>query len=121
MLDAISEQIAQRTAQIVLAHLAPVIQPQPVEDGQIVGVAALARYLECDRGRNDYFVSHRRQSPHMSPISQIAKARHSFRSSLSRAISECSNAFSARSCSTGVTSSPRHRPQRTHQDLRGCR
>jgi len=53
MLDAISEQIAQRTAQIVLAHLAPVIQPQPVEDGQIVGVAALARFLECDRGRAD--------------------------------------------------------------------
>lgn len=51
MLDAISEQIAQRTAQIVIAHLAPVIRPAPVEHGQIVGVAALARYLECGRDR----------------------------------------------------------------------
>ena len=57
MLDAISEQIAQRTAQIVLAHLAPALKPQPVEDGQIVGVAALARYLECDRGRADKLAS----------------------------------------------------------------
>ena len=53
MLDAISEQIAQRTAQIVIAHLAPALKPQPVEEGQIVGVSALARYLECDRGRAD--------------------------------------------------------------------
>lgn len=51
MLDAISEQIAQRTAQIVIAHLAPVIQPKPVEHGQIVGVSALARYLECGKDR----------------------------------------------------------------------
>ena len=51
MLDAISEQIAQRTAQIVIAHLAPVIQPKPVEVGQIVGVTALARYLECGKDR----------------------------------------------------------------------
>lgn len=50
MLDAISEHMAQRIAQIVIANLAPVIQPQPVEDGQIVGVSALARFLECDRG-----------------------------------------------------------------------
>jgi len=57
MLDAISEQIAQRTAQIVIAHLAPVIQPQPVEEGQIVGVSALARFLECDRGRADKLAS----------------------------------------------------------------
>ena len=53
MLDAISEHMAQRIAQIVIANLAPVIQPQPVEEGQIVGVSALARYLECDRGRAD--------------------------------------------------------------------
>jgi predicted DNA-binding transcriptional regulator AlpA len=51
MLDAISEQIAQRTAQIVIAHLAPVIQPKPVEVGQIVGVTALARYLGCGKDR----------------------------------------------------------------------
>ena len=57
MLDAISEQIAQRTAQIVLAHLAPALKPQPVEEGQIVGVSALARYLECDRGRADKLAS----------------------------------------------------------------
>jgi hypothetical protein len=53
MLDVLSENMAQRIAQIVIANLAPVIQPQPVEDGQIVGVSALARYLECDRGRAD--------------------------------------------------------------------
>jgi len=51
MLDAISEHMAQRIAQIVIANLSPVIKPAPVEDGQIVGIAALARYLECGRDR----------------------------------------------------------------------
>lgn len=53
MLDAISEHMARRIVQMVVAELAPLIKPQPVEEGQIVGVSALARYLECDRGRAD--------------------------------------------------------------------
>jgi len=57
MLDVLSENMAQRIAQIVIANLAPVIQPPPVEEGQIVGVSALARYLECDRGRADKLAS----------------------------------------------------------------
>lgn len=57
MLDVLSENMARRIAQMVIAELAPVIQPQPVEDGQIVGVAALARFLECDRGRADKLAS----------------------------------------------------------------
>ena len=57
MLDVLSEHMAQRIAQIVIANIAPVIQPQPVEEGQIVGVSALARYLECDRGRADKLAS----------------------------------------------------------------
>lgn len=51
MLDAISEHMARRIAQMVIAELAPVVQPKPVEHGQIVGVAALARYLECGKDR----------------------------------------------------------------------
>jgi predicted DNA-binding transcriptional regulator AlpA len=51
MLDVLSENMAQRIAQIVIANLAPVIQPPPVEEGQIVGVSALARYLECGKDR----------------------------------------------------------------------
>jgi predicted DNA-binding transcriptional regulator AlpA len=57
MLDVLSEHMAQRIAQIVIANLAPVIQPPSVEEGQIVGVSALARYLECDRGRADKLAS----------------------------------------------------------------
>lgn len=48
MVDELIEKLAQRTAQIVIAHLQPI---QPVEDGQIVGVAALARHLKCGKDR----------------------------------------------------------------------
>lgn len=51
MMDAFIEKLAQRTAQIVIAHLQPTIQPQPLEDGQIVGVTALARHLKCGKDR----------------------------------------------------------------------
>jgi len=57
MLDVLSEHMARRIAQMVIAELSPVIQPSPVEDGQIVGVSALARYLQCDRGRADKLAS----------------------------------------------------------------